>query len=82
MTKTKIRKLTPKECMRLMGFTEDDYNALVESGLSDTAIYHCAGDSIITTCLVSILHPLISDNRIGHKEIVENYVENLQGNYF
>ena len=60
----RIRKLTPKECMRLMGFSDEDYQALVECGLSNTAIYHCAGDSIITTCLASILCPLISDDRL------------------
>lgn len=71
----RIRKLTPKECMRLMGFTDEDYQALVDIGLSDSAIYHCAGDSIITTCLASIIYPLTNDNRQGHKEVVEDYIE-------
>jgi len=70
----RIRKLTPCECMRLMGFTDDDYQALVNAGLSDSAIYHCAGDSIIVTCLISILSPLLSDNRLQHKQIIEKYV--------
>ena len=46
-----IRKLTPKECMKLMGFEEKDYQAMRDIGMSDSQIYHCAGDSIITTCL-------------------------------
>lgn len=75
MKKLRIRKLTPKECMRLMGFSDEDYQALVDSGLSSTAIYHCAGDSIITTCLASIIYPLTNDNRYGHKQVVEDYIE-------
>ena len=73
--KLRIRKLTPKECMRLMGFRDEDYQALVECGLSNSAIYHCAGDSIVSTCLVSILYPLVSDDRQGHKKVVEDYIE-------
>ena len=71
----RIRKLTPKECMRLMGFEDKDHKALIEIGLSDAAIYHCAGDSIVTTCLVSILWPLFGLEK-SHLEIIEEYVKN------
>ena len=50
----RIRKLTPKECMRLMGFDDKDYEAMRAIGMSDTAIYHCAGDSIVVNVLVEI----------------------------
>lgn len=70
----RIRKLTPKECMRLMGFTDSDYESLKDIGLSDSAIYHCAGDSIVTTCLVSLLSPFVNEEH-KHIEIVNNYVE-------
>ena len=73
-SRLRIRKLTPRECMRLMGFTDDDYQALKDIGLSDSAIYHCAGDSIITTCLVSLLSPFVNEEQ-KHIEIVNNYVE-------
>lgn len=49
-----IRKLTPKECMRLMGFDDKDYEAMRAIGMSDAAIYHCAGDSIVVNVLVEI----------------------------
>lgn len=75
MEKIRIRKLTPKECMRLMGFSDEDYQALKDIGLSDSAIYRMAGDSIITTCLASIIYPLTNDNRTGHKRIVEDYID-------
>ena len=74
MNDLRIRKLTPKECLRLMGFSDDDYQALRDIGLSDSAIYHCAGDSIITTCLVSLLSPFVNEQN-GHIKVVENYVE-------
>lgn len=70
----RIRKLTPCECMKLMGFTESDYQAMKEIGMSDSAIYHCAGDSIITTCLVSLLSPFVNEEH-EHIRIVEDYVE-------
>ena len=70
----RIRKLTPKECIRLMGFSDDDYNALRNAGLSDSAIYHVAGDSIITTCLVALLNSFVNEEH-KHIDIINNYVE-------
>lgn len=70
----RIRKLTPKECMRLMGFSDEDYQALKDTGLSDSAIYHVAGDSIITTCLVAIFNSFVN-NKSDHISIIEKYVE-------
>lgn len=75
LSNLRIRKLTPKECMCLMGFTDEDYQALVEIGLSDQAIYHCAGDSIVTTCLVGIFGQMFGVNTT---EIIENYVEGVK----
>lgn len=72
--KLRIRKLTPKECMRLMGFSDEDHQALVDAGLSDSAIYHVAGDSIVTTVLVSILNPFANEEG-KHIGIINNYVE-------
>ena len=48
--KGKIRKLTPRECLRLMGFT-DDFNISV----SDTQVYRQAGNSIVVDVLIAIL---------------------------
>lgn len=73
-TKLRIRKLTPKECLKLMGFDEEDYNAVREIGMSDSAIYHMAGDSVITTCWVSIMNPLVNEKN-EHIKIVNHYVE-------
>jgi len=46
----KIRKLTPRECLRLMGF-RDDFKIVV----SDTQMYRQAGNSIIVDVLIALL---------------------------
>lgn len=48
--KGRIRKLTPKECLRLMGF-RDDFKQVV----SDTQLYRQAGNSIVVDVLISLL---------------------------
>lgn len=50
-----IRKLTPKECMRLDGFADEDWKALVDGGISDTQIFHMAGNSIVVDVVECIL---------------------------
>lgn len=70
----RIRKLTPKETIRLMGFTDEDYQAMRDIGMSDAAIYHMAGDSIVVTVLMSIFSQLLfEDDR--HKHIVQDYIK-------
>lgn len=46
----KIRKLTPRECLRLMGFS-DDFKIVV----SDTQMYKQAGNSIVVNNFIRIL---------------------------
>lgn len=48
--KGKIRKLTPRECLRLMGF-KDDFKQVI----SDTQMYRQTGNSIVVDVLISIL---------------------------
>lgn len=55
----KLRKLTPLECMRLMGFSDKDEQAMRSIGMSDSAIYHCAGDSIVVDVLMDIFKELL-----------------------
>lgn len=49
----RIRKLTPRECLRLMGFS-DDFKIVV----SDTQMYKQAGNSIVVNVLMSILQKI------------------------
>ena len=51
--KGRIRKLTPRECLRLMGF-KDTFKIVV----SDTALYQEAGNSIVVDVLIALLKEL------------------------
>lgn len=50
----RIRKLTPLECWRLMGFTDDDCNKVKAAGISNTQLYKMAGNSICVSVLQAI----------------------------
>ena len=56
--KWRIRKLTPKECWRLMGFSDKDCDS-ASKYVSDSALYKQAGNSIVTSCLVAIFYSLL-----------------------
>ena len=53
-TEGRLRKLTPRECLRLMGFS-DDFQIVV----SDTAMYQQAGNSIVVNVLMSIMEEIL-----------------------
>ena len=77
LSNLRIRKLVPIETMKLMGFERKDEQAMREIGMSDAAIYHCSGDSIVTTCLMALFGQMlpISENELQQK--IESYVENI-----
>ena len=58
MDNVRIRKLTPKECIRLMGFDDDDYTRMKEVN-SDTQIYKQAGNSIVVQVLEDIFKEML-----------------------
>ncbi len=47
----RIRKLTPKECFRLQGFSDEDFKKCVDAGISNTQLYKQAGNSITVAVL-------------------------------
>ena len=53
MNNLRIRKLTPRECLRLMAVREKDINNMMKNQ-SDASLYHLAGDSIVCDVLVYI----------------------------
>lgn len=50
----RIRKLTPRECWRLMGFDDADFDKAQVAGISNTQLYKQAGNSIVVNCLEAI----------------------------
>lgn len=57
----RIRKLTPKECWRLMGFDDDDFEKASKVN-SNTQLYKQAGNSIVVNVLEKILNNLFEEN--------------------
>lgn len=57
----RIRKLTPRECYRLMGFSDEDFDKVKSVGMSDTQCYKQAGNSIVVNCLTAIFTNLFKD---------------------
>ena len=49
----KIRKLTPRECLRLMGFRDS-----FKIDVSDTQMYRQAGNSIVVDVLIALLREM------------------------
>lgn len=50
----RIRKLTPKECFRLMGFSDKDFDAAHKVGVSNSQLYKQAGNSIVVDVIYYI----------------------------
>lgn len=72
MNNLRIRKLTPKECFRLMGFDDEDYEKASEFN-SNTQLYKQAGNSIVVPVLEGILKNLLW---------FLNYVDDVKEQYY
>lgn len=55
----RIRKLTPKECWRLMGFSDEDFEKAEKVPTSNTQLYKQAGNSIVVKVLEKIFKNLL-----------------------
>ncbi len=56
-----IRKLTPKEYWRLMGFEDIDIDKCIDNRLSNTQLYKQAGNSIVVNVLEALLKQLFKE---------------------
>ena len=54
----RIRKLTTKECFRLMGVRDEDYEKIAKNQ-SNASLYHLAGDSIVVDVLMAIFKQML-----------------------
>ena len=50
----RIRKLTPRECWRLQGFTDDQFDKANATGLSDSRLYKMAGNAVTVNVISEI----------------------------
>ena len=62
----RIRKLTPKECFRLMGFEDSDFEK-AEAVNSNTQLYKQAGNSIVVTVVEHIIEALFDCGALERK---------------
>ena len=57
----RIRKLTPKECWRLMGLIDTDFDKAKESGVSNSQLYKQAGNGIVVNVLMYIFNQMVGE---------------------
>ena len=71
----RIRKLTPKECLRLMGLKDEDIE-LISEHQTNALLYHLAGDSLVATVMMAIISQMLDINWINKfKEIEHTYIK-------
>lgn len=63
----RIRKLTPRECWRLMDFSDEDFEK-AQAVNSNTQLYKQAGNSIVRNVLVAVLGQLIEGKEDVYKK--------------
>ena len=70
MNNLKIRKLTPKETLNLMGFSNENYESVKE--WNDSSLYHVSGDSIVVPVLIALFGELTD---INYRSVINDYIE-------
>ena len=64
----RVRKLTPRECFRLMDFTDGDFDK-ASAVNSNSQLYRQAGNSIVVNCLTAILGQMFEGKEDYYKQI-------------
>ena len=57
----RIRKLTPLECWRLQGFSDEQFYKAKESGVSNSQLYKQAGNAVTVNVVDAIVNNLEED---------------------
>jgi DNA (cytosine-5)-methyltransferase 1 len=65
----RIRKLSPRECFRLMGVTEENIDKIQAAGISNAQQYKMAGNSIVVDVLYYIFRKMFVDKESDHAEL-------------
>lgn len=75
MAPFRVRKLTEKECFRLQGVKDEDFEK-IRRNQSKSSCYHLAGDSITTSVLMGLFGQMLC---IDWRSKVNDLVDDLQG---
>ena len=67
--KFRIRKLTPRECFRLMDVDDKDIDTIQAAGISDSQQYKLAGNSIVVNVLTEIFRKLLVDTQNDDRQL-------------
>lgn len=70
----RVRKLTELECFRLQGVKREDFERL-KVRQSSSSLYHMAGDSIETTCLMAIFGKMFDG--LDYEKKIDEVVEDI-----
>lgn len=68
-TTYRIRKLTPRECFRLMGVSETDIDKIQESGVSNSQQYKMAGNSIVVDVLYHLFRKMFTETQSEGRQL-------------
>lgn len=66
---TRIRKLTERECYRLMGLTDTEIDKIKDAGVPKVWQYRTAGNSIVVDVLVAIFSHLLLDKTNDNQQL-------------
>lgn len=77
MEELTIRKLTERECYRLMAFEAKDSQACLAAGQRKSNLYHQAGDSIVVTCLMGLFGSLMGMTDDEIRGEIQRYADKL-----
>lgn len=65
----RIRKLTPRECFRLMDVKDDDIDKMMNTEIAKTNLYKLAGNSICVACMYHIFRKLFIEKQNENQQL-------------
>jgi DNA (cytosine-5)-methyltransferase 1 len=68
-TSYRIRKLTPRECFRLMGVDDKDIDTIQASGVSNSQQYKMAGNSIVVDVLYHLFRKMFTETHSEDRQL-------------
>lgn len=66
---TRIRKLTPRECFRLMDVSEPDIDKLLNAGISNSQLYKLAGNSIVCSVIYHVMRKMFIEKENENQQL-------------
>ena len=65
----RIRKLTPRECFRLMDVKDEDIDKIQQAGIAKTNLYKLAGNSIVVSCMYHMFRKLFIEKGNENRQL-------------